>query len=535
LYTVEAKVDVRALEGEGGKSLPAELAASGVILQGGKVAFYPRFPCYEGGGSTGEDRCDHALSILESQARDAGYWVVPWRSLDARDVHGSAKKAGIRYLFEIDQFRVRGPLEKAWKLEKFAFRSRQKGSEDQSYVVDDKDADSVKERCTNLFSPQLAAYEAPLTAALQARLLAIDEERVLWTYKRSIAESDAPPLSFSRYYEVDGVDNRRPFFQNLAIGLAGASAASFVGALATTRAPRALPWTFFTLGVGFGGAAGYSFYRSRQYDPPKKQAAGAIICDEKLALSSDPWAATPEPDGEITLADDSGGDPPSLEDRRETLSARLLSEFVGAIGPLERKAWANPDGESTAKEDGEKDSGQTGEETKAAKWPWLPAGTECKIIHSGPPGCPMQLICGATWVQCVTMETPYALPPSAPSTEKPKASQNSSASPVNAMPAVVPDIPSPAPPASAQSTPQAQNPPVTTPAETGSTSSADVAKSSASTPAPVSPAPTPAAPQSPPAATPAAPPTSAPSSSMAESVPKPSVPAPEKSPDPAAN
>ena len=138
------------------------------------------------------------------------------------------------------------------------------------------------------------------------------------------------------------------------------------------------------------------------------------ICRALYASSVDSREKPAPPTGEYMLADQAKGDDGVEEEidvdtlslaRQAGLRQSLAQELFRKIEALEQKTWSLPASSDTKHHHNNHEPSTDGAATEIQeKWPWLMPGTVCQIVHGGPKGCRVQLVCEATWSRCIPMQ-----------------------------------------------------------------------------------------------------------------------------------
>ena len=300
-YVAEAEIAADLPDGEQIKALSPDLAPAGVIPRGGKIAFLPLFSCKRAVGELEVDECNSMLARLERQGREAGYWVVPASELgEPSQALERARKADVDYVFAIDEVDY-AFIQSATSLRKVTLRVSPKLGEVRPY--EPEEPKPIVDRCRNLFDSTVAgASESVWSLSVRLRLLSVVDERVLWTYARTLSESVEQPEGLVRYHEFADHD-RRSFLRKISWSLAGGALASFVVAAATAGQKRPIPVSFALTGAALGAASGWSWWQMRHIEQAPVIDPRQGICRALYASSVDSREKPAPPTGEYMLAD----------------------------------------------------------------------------------------------------------------------------------------------------------------------------------------------------------------------------------------
>ena len=246
--------------------------------------------------------CESAIARLEAAALDVGYEVVSWRALTGGDdVRARAAAAGVDLLFVVDELTAGVPGHELY-------------SASSTTVVDFADErvlslehpDVVGARCAAALAETLAPEVA---VVLDAQLVAVDDGRVLWTYRRvQHAAAGTREARASRRYRArvgprpEGVADWKIVTGALGISLGAPSllATSIVDATGAADPPtQAYAAELALLAFGIYGLATANADAHWRYSPPDE-----VVClPDRFPVPGDrPVSAWPVCDGRCRRA-----------------------------------------------------------------------------------------------------------------------------------------------------------------------------------------------------------------------------------------
>lgn len=325
-----------------GPPLPKELKKKGVLWQGGKIAVLPFYQCEP--SATRE--CFTEIDRFEAALKDSGFWVEPWRDLvssDPNDPYEKVRARGIEHVIVVDSHELRAESRPALSVSGLTLIEQREAAKPQPLQIKNDDWKIVAPRCIRYFTTVLPPEPQAPVAAMNLRLISVNEERVMWTRKFKEREAvRAPELEL--YHDLPKEVRSNKAQRNWGIGIASAGVALGVGA--AVSAGRASVGTSLILaGVALvsGGLGSWLVYDSRPRESHVREPVDVLCTPE---FTKPEKAKGSETSSQFEVAQHSSGGEPDLVqialERAKRLETVVINDAAKSLSKLKRPGWAKP-------------------------------------------------------------------------------------------------------------------------------------------------------------------------------------------------